>query len=80
MYAAATLGSQGVPSPARSVTSRHKSRATGAYRPQLVPDREVMGVAERGRAFRSADDREPAEVDAVGRAVDLDEPMLTAAT
>lgn len=49
-------------------------------RPQLVPDREVIGLAERASALGIADDREPAEVDAVGGAIDLDEPMLTAAT
>src|SRR6185503_9044931 len=70
--------------PGRSVADprgdlARKLRRSERERPQLVPRGAVVGLGERNRPPGIADDRQSAEMDAVGRTIDLDEAVLAAA-
>lgn len=54
-------------------------RRADRERSQLVPRRDVVRVGERNHARGIADDRQPAEMDAVRRASDLGESVLATA-
>jgi hypothetical protein len=54
-------------------------RCADRERSQLLPRGQVVRAGERNRARRITDDRQPAEMNAVGRARDLDEPVLATA-